>query len=147
MTFWQLLFVVGTFGLLAFGIYAQMQRLKLPVRFASIDELNAVADVARWARQRFERGDPRQKGIIGTWWYLSRFSITRIGARISAQELVLLAPFIDEAIAGKGPPLNLPAEYEDDRPARLGAFKARMQNEGLWPSASPAARSHLSPSP
>ncbi len=133
MTLWQGLFVLFTLALLAFGIYAQAQRLKLPVRFASIDELNAVADVARWARQRFERGDPLQKAIIGTWWYLSRFSITRIGARISARELALVAPFIDEVIAGKGPPLDLAAEYGDDRPACLGAFKARIHAEGLWP--------------
>ena len=55
--------------------------------------------------------------------------------RMSTQELALVAPFIDECIAGRGPPLNLPAEYEDWRPAALAAFKARMQAEGLWPAA------------
>ena len=54
---------------------------------------------------------------------------------MSTQELALVAPFIDECIAGRGPPLNLPAEYEDWRPAALAAFKARMQAEGLWPAA------------
>jgi hypothetical protein len=53
--------------------------------------------------------------------------------RIPVEELAMLAPFIDLAIDGKGPPLNLPAEYEDWRPETLAAFKKRMQAEGLWP--------------
>jgi hypothetical protein len=50
-----------------------------------------------------------------------------------AQDLAVLAPFIDQVIAGKGPPPILSAEYEDTRPATLGTFRARMQAEGLWP--------------
>jgi hypothetical protein len=45
----------------------------------------------------------------------------------------MLVPFIDRVIDGKGQPLNLPAEYEDTRPADLRGFKARMQAEGFWP--------------
>jgi hypothetical protein len=57
----------------------------------------------------------------------------RFGARISAQDLAVLASLIDQVIAGQGPPRVLSAEYEDARPAILGVFKARMQAEGLWP--------------
>jgi len=35
-------------------------------------------------------------------------------------------------IAGKAPPLNLPAEYEDDRPLQLKKFRARMIADQLW---------------
>ncbi len=56
--------------------------------------------------------------------------------RLPRAELAVLAPFIDEIIEGRGPPLNLPPEYEDYRPRVLAAFKARMTAEGLWPEAS-----------
>jgi hypothetical protein len=140
MTLWQGFAVLCVLALLAFAIYAQTQRLKLPVSFTSLDELSAVAGVAKWARQRFDRGDPRRTAIDQTWWYLARFDFTRMGARISAQEIALLAPFIDQVIAGEGPPPFLSAEYGDDRPALLGAFKARMQTEGRWPRDTTASR-------
>ncbi|MDR3469262.1 MAG: hypothetical protein P4M07_25315 [Xanthobacteraceae bacterium] len=53
---------------------------------------------------------------------------------ISREDLVFLAPYIDEWITGHAPPLNLPAEYHDWRPDELRAFKQRMKQEGLWPA-------------
>jgi hypothetical protein len=132
MTFWQGLLLLVYIALLAFAIYARMQRLKLPVRFASGDELNAVVGVARWAGQQYDLGDPRRQSITSVWMNLRPW-LGRMGVRLSKHEVAMLAPFIDQVIAGQGPPLNLPAEYEDTRPAALGAFKARMQAEGLWP--------------
>jgi hypothetical protein len=52
---------------------------------------------------------------------------------LSSEDLGALAPYIDEWIAGKAPPQDLPAEYEDWRPQALQAFKERMLREGLWP--------------
>jgi hypothetical protein len=132
LTLW--LCVMGAFALVVFLIYAQTERLKLPVRFASVSELTEVALVAAWARKHCDRSDPRSKAITAIWSYLWLFMTqTRFGARISAQDLAFLAPFIEQFIAGNGPAPILSAEYEDERPACLGAFKARMQAEGLWP--------------
>jgi len=55
---------------------------------------------------------------------------------ISRADLRFLAPYIDEWINGQAPPQNLPAEYPDERPEELRAFKERMQKEGLWPEKS-----------
>src|ERR1051325_1268791 len=134
MTLSQDFLVLCGIAALAFATYRQTKRLKLPVRFASVDELTAVARVAFWAQRRFDHRDPRWEAIFAIGSYLRIFaSFTRIGARISAQDVAVLAPFIDQFIAGDGPPSILSVEYEDERPALLGAFKARMQAEGLWP--------------
>jgi hypothetical protein len=125
---------MGAFALLVLLIYAQTERLKLPVRFASNSELTEVARVAGWAQKRCDRSDARRQAIAAIWSYLSMYmTLPRFGVRISAQDLAVLAPFIDQVIAGKGPPPILSAEYEDTRPATLGTFRARMQAEGLWP--------------
>jgi hypothetical protein len=120
-------------SLVIFGIYALGNRLKEPVTFKSIDELNCVAGVAQWARQQIGRDDPRWQVINFLCSYLSWFLVTAFTVRISAAELEVLVPFIDDFIAGKGPAWNLPAEYEDWRPAVLRDFKARMTAERLWP--------------
>lgn len=132
---WNGLWIFFGAGLLIFAVYAQMQRNKLPVRFKTFDELNAITDVVLWAQPQIGADDPRRKRIVSLWLYLIAAKIP-IGIRISAQDLELLAPFIDRFIAGHGPPSPLPAEYEDLRPTVLHTFKERMQADGLWPPAS-----------
>jgi hypothetical protein len=135
MTFWKFwngLSVILGAGALIAVVLAIKQQSKLPVRFKSLDELNAITAVARWAQQQVSADDPRRKRL----GFLSVFALgvwVPMSIRISAQDLALLAPFIDRSIAGEGPPSPLPAEYEDWQPEALRGFKARMTAEGLWP--------------
>jgi hypothetical protein len=128
----QYVFALTGIALLIFGVYALANRLKEPIRFTSLDELRCVGGVAIWAQQQIDRSDPRADAIGFLSVYLGRLQPTFI-VRISVAELEALAPFIDEFIAGKGPAWNLPAEYEDWRPAVLREFKSRMTAEGFWP--------------
>jgi hypothetical protein len=126
-------FIYGLLSIAFLGLvtYAVLRaRRRLPVTFRSFDEANAVGAVAVWARQQIKNGDPRRNAIN---WLNLYFPIPLSIQRISRADIALLAPFIDEFIAGRGPPLNLPAEYDDWRPAALREFKARMQREGFWP--------------
>lgn len=136
MTTYGYIFGVLAVGMVAFAVYARAKRGPLPVKFESFDELNSVADVCRWAQQQFERDDPRCKAFAVVLVHLQAatyFFSVPFTVRISAQDLALLAPFIDQSVEGKGPPSARSAEYEDWRPAALKGFKARMQREGLWP--------------
>lgn len=51
---------------------------------------------------------------------------------ISRDDLILLAPYIDEWLNGNAPPFELPAEY-DRRIEFLDGFKKRMVSSGVWP--------------
>lgn len=120
----------------ALTVLALSARRNMPVKFKTFDELNSVGDVLIWARNQVAPDDPRRKALMLLFVRIPSSPLTPPSlVRMSTQELALVAPFIDECIAGRGPPLNLPAEYEDWRPAALAAFKARMQAEGLWPAA------------
>jgi len=57
---------------------------------------------------------------------------------LSADNLAVLSPFIDEIIAGGGPPYELDKAY-DYRAAALSGLEKRMQEKGIWPAA-PSAR-------
>jgi hypothetical protein len=120
-------------GLVCYGVYAQAQRGRPPVKFKSYDELNAVIDVTIWAQKKVGRDDPRQKSLLPLRSYLPLLWMTPLTTRISVKDLEVLAPFIDQFIDGKGPPPVLSAEYDDGRPAALRDFKGRMKIEGLWP--------------
>ena len=132
MTLWNGLGVAVGVAILIFAVYAQMKRNKLPVRFRTFDELTVVQGCVIWAWREIPADDPRRKQIAALWFWFPQVMIP-IGTRLSAQDLALLAPFIDRIIAGQGPPSLLSAEYEDWRPRVLTAFKARMMAEGLWP--------------
>jgi hypothetical protein len=103
-----------------------------PVRFKHLVEQEAVSFVAHWAAKQLNMapGDRRLQ-------YSNSLSLLSVilnwRGSIPVEELALLAPFIDLVIDGKGPPQNLPANYEDTRPETLRRFKQRMQSEGLWP--------------
>jgi hypothetical protein len=124
-------------GILVLIVYVQAKRSQLPVTFKSFDEVSSVGSVADWAQTQIATGDPRRQAIFAVSPYLPVSRPTpAFFVRISADDLALLAPFIDQFIVGQGPPLNQPAEYEDWRPTVLRTFKERMQAEGLWPPAS-----------
>lgn len=116
----------------------------LPVKL-TLDETSLIVSVANYAMEQLGRptlsvvpkeGQPQsvvEMYNLNTfaapvfWPFPVRKSITR-------EDLAFLAPYIDEWIAGKAPPQNLPAEYHDWRPDALRSFKERMLKEGLWPS-------------
>jgi hypothetical protein len=51
---------------------------------------------------------------------------------ISRDDLIVLAPYIDDWLNGNAPPFELPAEY-DRRIEFLDGFKRRMISSGVWP--------------
>lgn len=126
----------------------------------TIDEVGLIVGVTNYAMVQLGRpqlssglpqdGQPpsvvemRHLNIInaGSFW---PFPIRR---SISRDDLYFLASYIDDWIAGKAPPQNLPAEYDDWRPQALRAFKERMLREGLWPQTTTdraTAGDHLTP--
>jgi hypothetical protein len=139
MIFWKILIpiVASVIAVVALAVLAVRVRANQPVRFKTFDELGSLTDVVIWAGKQVAADDRRRRplGVL-----LVKISPPSSGGLtppslvgMSADDLALVAPFIDQCIAGKGPPLNMPAEYWDWRPAALAAFKARMQAEGLWP--------------
>ena len=113
-----------------------------PVRLTS-DEFDTIVGVANYALKQLGRPTlslfaPPDDLLRSVSEVLSRDMFNRLGflpfrRLISRDDLEFLAPYIDEWIAGQAPPQNLPAEYPDERPEQLRAFKGRMQQEGLWP--------------
>jgi hypothetical protein len=120
----------------AFVLVVLFRRLRrgppMPVTFKSLDEETAVYGVTRWATKQLDikRGDLRL--LYAQTLYLCSVNWSWMGS-IPKAELAVLQPFIDLMIEGKGPPQNLPAEYDDPRPEILLRFKGRMKTEGLWP--------------
>jgi hypothetical protein len=51
---------------------------------------------------------------------------------ISHDDLIVLAPYIQDWLNGNPPPFDLPAEY-DRRLEFLDGFKKRMVSFGFWP--------------
>jgi hypothetical protein len=127
--------VLAVLAVLVLAVRALRRRNKSPVRFKSYDEYDLVSRVADWGTLQIDKSDPRRKTLLQMASYLSAggWNLTpSFMMCLSVQELRAVQPFIDEWIVGKAPPLNLPAEYEDDRSARLKEFKSRMIAEGLW---------------
>jgi hypothetical protein len=136
MTTWQYIFLLLGIPILIFGAFKSARiRGPTPVKLTSCDELNAISDTVVWAQRQVGPDDPRRKGIAFLYVYMVGTTFP-FAVRLSTKDLEVLAPFIDKFIEGKGPPLNLPSEYEDWRPAVLSDFKARMKNERLWPASS-----------
>ena len=144
MTFFKLLVELFALGLTILGVVAQVKRRKLPVKFGTRDELEAFTRVVAWARKQIGRDDQRWKAISILYAYFvqsSMLGMTFVAlARISTEQLEIVAPFIDQFIDGKGPPPMLSAEYEDWQPAALRGFKERMKAERLWPETEPNIR-------
>jgi hypothetical protein len=130
--------VIVVISIVAAGRYLMPDRGPLTITFRSMDECAEVGFTALWALKQVDRDDPRFRTLLYLRTLLGRYPNAYFLRRMSRAELEMLAPFIDKVIEGKGPPQNLPAEYEDRRPSVLSNFKARMQAGGLWP-AQPAA--------
>jgi hypothetical protein len=104
----------------------------LPNLVQTLDEVAVIKELMYWAAPKA----PAPMGtrlqvrsvLMGTNSIAALQSITR-------EELAVLAPHIDEWIAGELPAQNLPAEYEDYRPRVLLGLKQRLQSEGRWPLA------------
>jgi hypothetical protein len=108
--------------------------MRMPVTFKNLDEERAVYDAAYWAERELNLGRKDRRLLYSRAIWVHLYGYSWMGS-IPVAELAILAPFINRIIDGKGPPLNLPAEYEDIRPKILGQFKKRMEAEGLWPRA------------
>lgn len=121
----------------AIGLTLDAKRGPMPIGFVSMRECSEVGFTARWAEGLVDRQDPRHRTLMFIRLRLGRYPNAFFLRAMSRSELETVAPFIDEVIAGRGPPWNLPAEYEDERPAVLTEFKTRMQREGMWPKSVP----------
>lgn len=114
--------------LLVFAVFSFRREWRMPVRVKGFDEVACVLGVVWWAsrdpaiRAKLPYANLLKSAASGWWW-----------ARLPQSELVVLVPFIDATIDGRGPALNQPLEYEDYRPRVLAAFKSRMKSEGRWP--------------
>ena len=114
----------------------------------TIDEMDLILAVTDYAMTQLgrpqlssalpEEGQPpsvvemKSLNAIGSMAFWPR----PIRRSISREDLAFLAPYIDDWIAGKAPPRDLPAEYKDWRPQTLREFKDRMKRKGLWPESS-----------
>lgn len=131
-------FVAAIVGVvLMAGAYGIQKRIQMPVTFKNLSEERAVCEAAFWAAKQMniKLGDPRLRYSLQLPAYT--YGYNWMGS-IPVEELVLLSPFIDLIIDGKGPRLNMPPEYDQEEylgPSRetLKQFKKRMQAEGLWP--------------
>jgi hypothetical protein len=105
----------------------------------TMDEAELIVAVARFAMKKLGQPElsPRADGLLRSVAEMqginaSSFAFFPMRRAISREDLVFLAPYIDDWINEQAPPQNLPAEYWDWRPEALRAFKERMQQEGLW---------------
>jgi hypothetical protein len=74
----------------------------------------------------------RQNLSYGNSGFLGKLMNYFSPGTISRDDLILLAPYIDEWLNGNAPPFELPAEY-DRRIEFLDGFKKRMVSSGVWP--------------
>jgi hypothetical protein len=125
--------VVGGVAVLVWRISARRSR----IWFKTLDEVSVIKELMYWAAAQVS--GPISHRLRAGAFMISINSIASMQS-ISREELAVLAPFIDDWIAGKLPPQNLPAEYEDYRPSVLLAFRQRLQSEGRWPLASSRKR-------
>lgn len=116
--------------------------LSNPGRLESRAELYAVLRITSAAIQGMEKSDPRRRIVTAVWARLEgsyaglvvSFIYLPFSDALTAEELAVLAPFIDKDIAGAEP-------LADERAAdivALNGLKERMKAKRLWPT-SPAA--------
>jgi hypothetical protein len=114
-----------------------------PIKLVSDDEAKVILEVANDAADRL--GGPfansRLSKSISTLQLRQSHSygssIVKLmnyfsPGTISRDDLMLLAPYIDDWLNGNAPPFDLPAEY-DRRIEFLDGFKKRMVSTDLWP--------------
>jgi hypothetical protein len=122
------LFVLGGVVVLVWRISARNSE----IWFKTLDEVSVMKELMYWAAPKVPA--PMSLRLQVRSFMISANGIASLQS-ITREELAILAPYIDEWIAGKLPPQNLPAEYEDWRPRVLLALKQRLQSEGRWPLA------------
>jgi len=105
-----------------------IRRRRSGIGFKTLDEVAVVQELMAWV----VKNEPTRRNQLLFANPLMFRGIVALQS-ISREDLAILAPHIDDWIAGKLPPQNLPAEYEDWRPGVLLAFKQRLQSEGRWP--------------
>jgi hypothetical protein len=124
----QVLGVAGLIAALAWTAFGRGHQ----IRFKTFDEVAVVKELMFWAAQQ-QLPDHERRILAAKAAMLRPRELVALQS-ISHEELAILVPFIDEWIAGKAPPQDLPAEYEDYRPRTLLAFKQRLQSKQLWPT-------------
>lgn len=121
------------------------------IKLVSDDEAKVILEVADDAADRLgwppiAEGPGANSRLSKSIWtlqfrqYLSSGTSGFIGklmnyfspGTISRDDLILLAPYIDDWLAGNAPPFGLPAEY-DRRIEFLDGFKKRMVSSNEWP--------------
>jgi hypothetical protein len=121
------------------------------IKLISDDEAKVILEVADDAADRLgwppiSRGPSANSQLPKSIWtlrfrqYLSSGTDGFIGklmnyfspGTISRDDLILLAPYIDDWLNGNAPPFELPAEY-DRRLEFLDGFKKRMVFSDVWP--------------
>jgi hypothetical protein len=127
----QIFLLLLVIAILVHASCRSTKRGPTPVRLESLDEVIALRNASEWACKEIERDDPRWRTVAFLLDYLSLASFA-FGAPLSANELELLAPFIDGIIGGQGPPSSWSADYETWNRAVLRGFKDRIRSEGLW---------------
>ncbi len=122
-----------------------------PIKLVSDDEANVILEVAndvadRLGLTRITGGSSansrltklistlqfRQSLNYGTSGFIGKLMNYSAPGTISRDDLILLAPYIDDWLNGNTPPFELPAEY-DRRIDFLNDFKRRMVSSNVWP--------------
>jgi hypothetical protein len=121
------------------------------IKLVSDDEANVILEVANDAAERLgwppiSTGSSANSQLPTIWTLQFRQNLSygygsgSIGklmnyfspGTISRDDLIALAPYIDDWLNGNAPPFELPAEY-DRRIEFLDGFKKRMVSSGIWP--------------
>jgi hypothetical protein len=121
-----------------------------PIKLISDDEAEVILEIANDAAKRLGwppigNGSPANSQLPTIWTlqfrqnlsYGNSGSIMKLmnyfsPGSISRDDLIVLAPYIDDWLSGNAPPFELPAGY-DRRLEFLGGFKKRMVACGAWP--------------
>jgi hypothetical protein len=122
--------VVAVVLFLVVVVRALRRRAALPGSLKSQDELVSLIWVANAAVRALDAHDPRQPALVRASSRLG-ISETSFGTILTSDEIVLLAPFIEEWLAGALPHfLASEHDYSNDT---LEKFRARMKQNGMWP--------------
>ncbi len=120
------------------------------IKLVSDDEADVIIDVAQdaverlgWPRIGKDRSTNARLPTITSLKRRQNLNYGKYGSigklinyfspvSISRDDLIILAPYIDDWLSGSIPLFDLPAEY-DPRNELLGAFKKRLLCSGDWP--------------
>ena len=118
-------FIVGGI-LLGIMIVGMIRRFTLSGKVTTHSEVQALRAVMMDARSNIGKDDPRQYSLRVVDQRLLQSELTVPLVLMSAEELRVLAPFIDIRLTAHG--------TQRDEQNVLTAFKERMVRQNLWPS-------------